>query len=203
MPFDLGADLTARLARALDVEGKIARALEALGPVADRDVTLLGAEGDAGLRAGQLRELGARVRVALPADDGAWAAPEAGADVIVGLWSALRGGQPAEVEAAERLVRPGGRLLVVHDYGRDDVSRLFADRVEPETWSRRDGPFLAHGWRIRVIHCFWTFDSMEAMGAFLEAAFGAVGQAVALTLHRPRLSYNLALYHRTVGEDAP
>jgi hypothetical protein len=33
-------------------------------------------------------------------------------------------------------------------------------------------------------------------------AFGDAGRSVAATLRRPRLSYNLAIYHRTVGEDA-
>ena len=202
LPYTLDATLAGQLAHALDIEGKIPRALAALGPVADRDVVLLDGEADGGLRAEQLRTLGARLRVVPRGDDGHWDAPDADADVIVGLWSALPGADPVDVAAAERLARPGGRLLIVHDYGRDDVARLFPDRPEPEAWSRRDGPFLGHGWRVRVIHCFWTFESMEATEGFLDAAFGAEGRAVAATLRRPRLSYNLAVYHRTVGEIA-
>lgn len=203
LPFTLDATLAGQLAHALDIEGKIPRALEALGPVGDRDVVLLDGEADGGLRADQLRTLGARLRVAPRGGDGGWDAPDAAADVIVGLWSALRGADPLDVAAAERLARPGGRLLIVHDYGRDDVARLVPDRPEPEAWSRRDGPFLGHGWRVRVIHCFWTFESTAATAAFLDAAFGEAGRAVAATLHRPRLSYNVAVYHRTVGEAAP
>jgi hypothetical protein len=201
LPYALDGPLAARLAHALDTEGKIPRALEALGPVTDRDVLLLDAEDD-GVRAGQLRELGGRVRTVPRADDGAWAAPAAEADVVIGLWSVARGADAADLTAAERLLRPGGRLLLVHDYGRDDVARLLGEPPEPEAWSRRDGPFLADGWKIRVIHCFWTFDTLEATQAFLHDAFGEAGETVAATLHRPRVSYNLAIYHRTVGEVA-
>jgi hypothetical protein len=200
LPYALDGPLATRLAHALDTDGKIPRTLEALGPVTDRDVLLLDGADD-GLRAGQLRDQGARVRTAARTD-GPWAAPSAEADVVVGLWSVARAADPSEVAAAERLLRPGGRLLIVHDYGRDDVARLFGEPPEPEAWSRRDGPFLAHGWRIRVIHCFWTFDSMDATQTFLVDAFGDAGRSVAATLRRPRLSYNLAIYHRTVGEDA-
>ena len=107
---------------------------------------------------------------------------------------------PAELAAADHLLRPEGRLLVVHDYGRDDVSRLRGDLPEYRLWSRRDGPFLSAGFRIRVIHCFWTFADLAAATAFLAAAFPSTGEAVAAELKRPRLSYNVAVYHRTRGE---
>jgi hypothetical protein len=188
LPLALDGPLAERLAHALDQEGKIPRTLEALGPVADRDVCLL--DGGEGLRATQLRELGARPR---------WDGVPAAADVVLGLWSAIRGGDPAEIAAAEALARPGGRLLVVHDYGRDDVSRLLGDRDEPLAWSRRDGPFLGAGFRIRVVHCFWTFEDLEALRGFVTDAFGAAGEALAASVQRPRLSYNIAVYHRTVG----
>ena len=59
------------------------------------------------------------------------------------------------------VLRPGGRLLVLHDYGRDDVSRLRGDLPEYGLLSRRDGPFLRGGFKVRVVHCFWTFESIE------------------------------------------
>ena len=78
---------------------------------------------------------------------------------------------------AGRILRPGGRLLVVHDYGRDDVSRLRGDATRIRAWSRRDGPFLRGGFKVRVVHCFWTFDSIEDGQRFLADAFGDVGRA--------------------------
>ena len=71
-------------------------------------------------------------------------------------------------------------------------------------WSRREGPFLrGGGFKIRVLHCFWTFESLEDTRAFLEEAFGERGVAVAAGLRRPRLSWNVAVYHRWRGGVAP
>ena len=104
---------------------------------------------------------------------------------------------PPALAEADRVLRPGGRLLVVHDYGRDDVSGLRgADAPEYTTWSRRDGPFLRDGFRIHVVHCFWTFGSLDDARSLLHDAFGPAGDELALRLRRPRLAWNVAVYHR-------
>lgn len=197
LPVDLGAGLTERLARVLDVEAKIPRALEALGPIVGRDVLLL--DGADGVRARQLVELGARVACAEADGLARIAAPDASADVLASLWSTFRGVTSPETAEVARVVRPGGRLLVLLDYGRDDVSRLRGDLPEYGLLSRRDGPFLRGGFKVRVVHCFWTFESIEEAGVFLGESFGDVGREVAAGMKRPRLSYNVAVYHRTIG----
>ncbi len=200
LPLALDGDLPARLARVLDTEGKILRALDALGPVAERDVVLLGESG--GLRARQLTDLGARVVTVddLPA---AAALGSETVDVLIAWWSGFRGVTDADLRVVDDLLRPGGRLLVVHDYGRDDVSRLLGDLPEYGLWSRRDGPFLRSGFRIRVLHCWWTFESLDEARAFLGEAFGEPGVALAAELKRPRLAYNVAVYHRSRGGEEP
>jgi hypothetical protein len=195
LPLPLAGDLADRLESALDAEGKILRGIDALGPVADRDVLLVDGAGSPIARG--IEALGARVRHHKPAAPFATDLPDGSMDVVLGLWSAFRGVDAAEQAEADRILRPGGRLLAVHDYGRDDVSRLFHDRPEYGAWSHRNGPFLAAGFRVRVLHCFWTFESQEATTAFLVDAFGPPGAEVASTLKRPRLSYNVAIYHRT------
>jgi hypothetical protein len=197
LPVELDAPLAATLMAALDPEGKIPRALEALGPVSGRDVLAV-EDGRAG-RSRELEARGARLRTVATLADAAELADES-MDVVVGWWSFLRSIDPHELAAVDRLLRPGGRLLVVHDYGRDDVSRLLGERPEYGEWSRRDGPFLSSGFWIRVLHCWWSFESLDAMRAFLEEAFGEAGRAVAEGVKRPRLSYNVAVYHRTRGE---
>jgi hypothetical protein len=200
LPITLPAGLAGSLAAALDRERKIDRALESLGPLADRDVVVIGGGPDEIARriADGARVTG--VETLLGPDAGAL--PDGSADAIVSAWSAFRGVDGPELAAADRLLRPEGRLLVVHDYGRDDVSRLRGDLPEYGPWSRRSGPFLANGFRVRVIHCFWTFDTIEAAQAFLAEAFGPDGEAVGAVLKRPRLSYNVAVYHRTRGATA-
>ena len=195
LPIDLPADLASRLARVLDVEGKIAAAFEALGPIAGRDVAFVDTAGGAVVDAA--RGFGARTRH-LPLDPATWRREPAGSvDVVVGMWSAFRGVEAAELAAAERLLRPGGRLLVLHDYGRDDVSRLRGDLPEYGAWSRRNGPFLGDGFRVRVLHCFWTFETLDETREFLVTAFGTAGAELGETLKRPRLSWNVAVYHRS------
>lgn len=220
LPIELAADDALRLAGALDREGKITRAFEALGPVAGRDVVLVDAAG--GLRAHQLAELGARLTLlerdrarvvglragvadlaGLSIAEGTCGRtnlPDGCADVVITCWSAFRDDLPGDLTETERILRADGRLLVLHDYGRDDVSRLRGpDLPEYGAWSRRDGWFLRHGFKVRVLHCWWTFETIEEAQAFLGGAFAAVGREVGAGLRRPRLSYNVAIYHRARG----
>jgi hypothetical protein len=187
----------------VDVEGKLLAALDDLGPVAGRDVVVLDA-GRGNLEQ-QLTAIGARVTaVAFPAesDDGSArnildALPAGEADVVVAPWSELATPGSDFIGAAERLLRPGGRLMIVHDYGRDDVWTLWPARRESLVlWSQRRGPFLGSGFRVRVIHCWWTFGSIEEARDLLVAGFGEAGAELADRMKRPRLEYQVAIYHR-------
>jgi hypothetical protein len=191
-------ELAERLFASLDVEGKIPRAIEALGPIAGRDVLLV--DDDGARRASGLTELGARVTTIPPTATGTpLDAGDASADVVLGLWSSFRAPGHEALADVDRILRPEGRLLVVQDYGRDDVCRLRGELPEHGAWSRRDGPYLSAGFRIRVIHCFWTFGSLDDARTFLGAAFGPTGEEVGRGLQRPRLTYNVAIYHRMRG----
>lgn len=197
LPIVLGDSLAERLARIVDVEAKIPRSLDALGPLAGRDVILL--DGADGLRARQLAEQGARVTFASATRPGRIDAPDASADLVVSLWHPFRGTTAGELAEAARVLRPDGRLLVLLDYGRDEVSRLRGDLPEYGLLSRRDGPLLRGGFKVRVVHCFWTFGSIDEAATFLADSFGDVGRDVAAGMKRPRLTYNVAIYHRTLG----
>jgi hypothetical protein len=195
LPISLAADLQPAFVRAMDPADKIATAVAALGPVGDRDVLVIDADG--GPVVDGLRAAGARIQQAALTVPLRLAAADGSVDVVVALWTAFRGVDAADVAEVERVLRPDGRLLVVHHYGRDDVARLLGDLPEFGPWSHRSGPFLTGGFRVRVVHCFWEFASLEETAAFLLAAFGERGSALAATLKRPRLSWNVAIYHRT------
>ncbi|HEY5487145.1 MAG TPA: hypothetical protein VIK06_05805 [Candidatus Limnocylindrales bacterium] len=199
------AALDEAFAGVVDREGKIPAALQELGPVIGQEVVVL--DCGRGARARQLEECGARVTaVEMPASEEVLvelirrlsALPEGGADAVVVFWSDLATPGSSFIADAMRLLRPGGRLLIVHDYGRDDVWRLRPDVcAERVAWSQRNGPFLGAGFRIRVIHCWWTFDSEEQARELLSAAFGEPGVELAEGMKRPRLEYNVAVYHRS------
>jgi SAM-dependent methyltransferase len=199
LPFSLPGPLAERLSAAVDVEGKIVRALIELGSLAGRDVALLdvpdGAFIDRFAAAG-VRPLRLPLTAPLRLD-----LPDASVDAIVSLWSGFRGVDPDDLAEVDRALRPDGVLLVVHDYGRDDVSALRPpDAPEYRLWSRREGPFLVGGaFRIRVLHCFWTFPSIEDARSLLADAFGEPGEVVGSRLKRPRLSWNVGIYHRRRG----
>ena len=121
LPVMLPGPYADALLGALDVEGKIPRALEALGPLAGRDVAVVG--GGPRELAGLEAVAGQVMRIAAPAGPGSLAlgVPPKSVDAVVARWSAFDGADPRDLDEADRALRPDGRLLVVHDYGRDDV----------------------------------------------------------------------------------
>lgn len=195
LPLSLPAELEPAFVRALDPAGKVVAALAALGPVDDRDLLVVDAAG--GPIVGGLRAAGARLSMARLTAPLRFEVADSSVDVVLGLWSAFRGVDATDIAEVDRVLRPNGRLLVLHDYGRDDVARLRGDQPEYGAWSHRSGPFLTGGFRVRVVHCFWEFGSLEEAATFLGAAFGAKGSELASGLKRPRLAWNVAIYHRT------
>ena len=195
LPLSLQAELQPALIAAMDPTGKVVAALGALGPVDGRDVLIVDAAG--GPFVDGLRRAGARVETAPLGEPLRFDASDASTDVVIGLWSAFRGVDATEIAEVDRVLRPNGRLLVVHHYGRDDVARLRGDQPEYGAWSHRSGPFLTGGFRVRVVHCFLEFGALDEVATFLGAAFGSKGTELASGLKRPRLSWNVAIYHRT------
>jgi hypothetical protein len=192
--------LRTRLLRAMDTEARIPAALQALGPITDRDVAVVGQQ-DFPL-AERLLGLGGWIRI-IPdsSPESLRSIPEGRTDVLIAGWTGFRPGSPdwdGQLAQARRLLRPDGRLLVLHDYGRDEVTGLLGDEArasELVAWSRPRGLLLGRGFRIRVLHCWWRWDTLEEATALLTTAFGDAGASVAGGMRRPRLAWKVAVYH--------
>jgi SAM-dependent methyltransferase len=194
------------LERVLDREAKIPAALEALGSLSGSRLLLVRPEPPFAVTL--IERFTALATVdSLPAPS----VSDASVDVIVAWFDGIApvaddcAPAQAEVDDAERILAPGGRLLVVHDYGRDELTPLEAD-AEAEArridWSRPKGWFLARGFKVRVLHCWLTFDSMEEATAVLGRAFDRSPASTEAQLRRPRVEWKVAVYHRTMGATA-
>ncbi|HET8776674.1 MAG TPA: class I SAM-dependent methyltransferase [Candidatus Limnocylindria bacterium] len=110
------------------------------------------------------------------------------------------GSLPAIAEA-QRVLRPGGRLIVVGYYGRDDVAALLEPEVVAQAVDathRRTGWWLRNGFKIKVVHARVDLAEPELAHALLPRLFGDRGRAYLMGPHRPYLRLNLGLYHRAV-----
>jgi hypothetical protein len=193
------AALRERLGAAFDPEQKVDRAVASLLKLPGARVVAVDSAGSE--RARRLEQAGAVVSTVQTVGR---VRPAAGsADAVVGFWNLLGGPAPrttTELRSIERLLAPGGVIIAVHDYGRDEASLLLADeahRRELVQRSQRNGPLLGRGFKVHVLHCWWQFASIEEASQVLGAAFGAQGEAFAATLRRPRVSHKVAVYHRT------
>jgi SAM-dependent methyltransferase len=109
---------------------------------------------------------------------------------------------PAVAEAL-RVLRPGGRLIAIGYYGRDDVAAL----LEPETVARsmdathrRTGWWLRNGFKIKVVHTRVDLGDLALAHELLPRLYGDRGRAYLMGPHRSSLRLNLGLYHRAVPE---
>jgi SAM-dependent methyltransferase len=105
---------------------------------------------------------------------------------------------PAIAEAM-RVLRPGGRLIAIGYYGRDDVAAL----LDPETVARameathrRTGWWLRNGFKIKVVHSRVDLSDTDLAHELLPRLYGDRGRAYLMAPHGPSLRLNLGLYHR-------
>ena len=117
--------------------------------------------------------------------------------VLTSLIDPDDGSLPAVAEA-QRILRPGGRLIVIGHYGRDDVSALLEPEVvehEIEATHRRTGWWLRHGFKIKVVHARLDLGDSLTAHELLPRLYGDRGRAYLMGAHRSSLRLNLGLYH--------
>jgi hypothetical protein len=100
---------------------------------------------------------------------------------------------------AMRVLRPGGRLIVIGYYGRDDVSALLEPEVVAharEATQRRTGWWLKNGFKIKVVHARIDLGDDATAHELLTRLYGDRGRAYLMGARRSSLRLNLGLYHR-------
>jgi len=109
----------------------------------------------------------------------------------------------AAITEARRVLRPGGRLIVIGHYGRDDVAALLEPEVVDhimEATQRRTGWWLRHGFKIKVVHARLDLGDLSTAHELLPRLFGDRGRAYLMGAHRLSLRLNLGLFHQAIAE---
>jgi SAM-dependent methyltransferase len=123
---------------------------------------------------------------------------DAAVDIVLhGLIEADDAWLPAIAEA-RRVLRPGGRLVVMGYYGRDDVAPLLEPEVVAEArhaTQRKSGWWLRHGFKIKVVHARLDLRDAEIAHAVLPRLYGDRARAFLMTAHPPMPELKLGLYH--------
>jgi SAM-dependent methyltransferase len=214
-------ELHRRLGEVIDPGRKVLDALERITPLSGRRIADVGTgighypmllarrtgrtygiESDPQLleearrRAGEAHQPNIRIvegsPTALPLRDGA-------VDVVLsGTIEPDDASLPAITEAM-RVLRPGGRLIVIGYYGRDDIAALLEPEVVAhalEATQRRTGWWLRNGFKIKVVHAQLDLQDEDTAHELLPRLYGDRGRAFLMGPHRTSLELKLGLYHR-------
>ena len=105
---------------------------------------------------------------------------------------------PAVAEAL-RILRPGGHLIVISNYARDEASRL----LEPEVTAQliaashyKSGWWKRHNFKVKVIHTHIVLTDDDMAHELLPRLYGDRAVAFLMGPHRSSLELKLALYHQ-------
>ncbi|HEX2193936.1 MAG TPA: class I SAM-dependent methyltransferase [Candidatus Limnocylindria bacterium] len=105
---------------------------------------------------------------------------------------------PAVAEAL-RVLRPGGRLVVLGYYGRDDLEGLLEPHVVSDALDatqRRTGWWLRNDFKIKVVHSRLDVSNEDVARELLPRLYGDRGRAFLDGPHPTSLKLKIGLFHR-------
>jgi SAM-dependent methyltransferase len=214
-------DLHARLTAAIDPDRKVLDALERIIPLSGKRIADVGTGighypmllarrtgrtygiethpellAEARRRAADAHQPNIRIvegtPTALPLRDGA-------VDIVLTAGISPDDSSLPAIGEALRVLRPGGRLVAIGYYGRDDVAQLLEPEVVAASIAatqRRTGWWIRNGFKIKVVHARVDVSDAELAHELLPRLYGDRGRAYLMAPHRSFLRLNLGLYHR-------
>jgi SAM-dependent methyltransferase len=209
------------MAQAIDPERRIPAAMQAAGPIEGRILLDVGAGvGDRTILyarlaehvyalepdpkalpilRGRIKSSGASNVTVLPAGAEAIPLEEDSVDVAYATWTYFFGpGSEPGLGEVERVVRPGGDIVVVQNYGHDELSQLWTpEEAECEEWPAW---FAEHGFACEIVETEWRFQAAEEAKAVLGFLWGEGAEAPVRESGRVEFGYKVAVYHRKIPD---
>jgi SAM-dependent methyltransferase len=205
------------MARAIDPDGHIPTAMHSVAPIEGKTVLDVGAGvGDrtvvyAQIAAhvyalepdpkalpilrGRIKSSGASNVTVVPGSADDIPLEEDSVEVAYATWAYFFGpGSEPGLQQVERVVRPGGDIVVVQNYGHDELSRIWTPtEAECEAWPAW---FEAHGFACQVVDTTWRFRAVDEAVAVLEFLWGQRARDYVVEHDRAEFGYKVAIYHR-------